>query len=88
MTISQPSSSQGSGCAEALPFGPHPLSAASFGRFVYLALAQWRARRRAKADLARLAETGEHLLLDIGLDPKLARQNPAILLDLIVRDRD
>jgi uncharacterized protein YjiS (DUF1127 family) len=87
MTISQPSSSHSSNCAGALPFGLRPSSAASFGRFVHLALVRWRERRRAKADLARLAEAGDHLLRDIGLDPQLAHLDPAALLDQLVRDR-
>ncbi len=87
MTISQPSSSHSSNCAEALPFGARPVSAASFGRFVHLALVRWRARKRAKADLARLAEAGDHLLRDIGLDPTLAQFDPAALLDQLVPDR-
>ena len=84
MTISQPSSNPGSGCA---PAPLRPLSAASFGRLVYLALVRWRARRRAKADLARLTEAGDHLLQDVGLDPNLARQNPAALLERILGER-
>jgi hypothetical protein len=47
----------------------------------------WGERRRAKADLARLAEAGDYLLLDVGLDPKLARENPAALVDQVMRDR-
>lgn len=85
MTISQPSSSAGSSCAEAQP---QPIGAGSFGRFVHLALVRWRERRRAKADLARLAEAGDHLLRDVGLDPTMARQNPAAVLDQITRIRD
>jgi len=84
MTISQPSSSRSSICAEARL---RPFSAASFGGFVHLALARWRERRRAKADLARLAEAGDYLLLDVGLDPKLTRFNPGAVLDQITRDR-
>ena len=87
MTISQPSSSHSSNCAEALPFGLCPSSAASFGRFVHLAFVRWRERRRARADLARLAEGGDHLLRDIGLDPTLARLDPVALLDQIAGDR-
>jgi uncharacterized protein YjiS (DUF1127 family) len=73
MTISQSSLSQGS----------TPL--ASWGRSLRRALACWRERRRAKADLARLAEAGDYLLMDVGLDPTLARDNPAVLLDQIIR---
>ena len=72
MTISQSSSSCVSGCDAG-----RPGSAMSFGRLMFLAVSRWQERKRAKADLARLAEVGDHLLLDIGLDPKLARQSPA-----------
>ncbi|HEV8389846.1 MAG TPA: hypothetical protein VGQ35_08380 [Dongiaceae bacterium] len=78
MTISQPSSSQGT----------RPYAAVSLGRLIRLALTRWRERRRAKIDLARLAEAGDYLLLDVGLDPKLARENPGALLDQITRARD
>jgi uncharacterized protein YjiS (DUF1127 family) len=54
---------------------------------VYRVLVRWRERKRAKADLARLAEAGDHLLLDVGLDPELARQNPVALLDQVTRRR-
>ena len=84
MTISQSSSSQGAGCAEAQL---RPISAASFGRLVYLAFVRWRERRRVAADLARLAEAGDYLLQDIGLDPTLTRQDPAAAVDRITRDR-
>ena len=84
MTISQSSSSQGSSCAEAQL---RPISAASFGRFIYLAFARRRERKRVAADLARLAEAGDYLLADIGLDPKQARQDPETVLDQITRDR-
>jgi hypothetical protein len=50
-------------------------------------VACWRERRRAKADLARLAEAGDYLLRDVGLDPKLARENPAALVDQVMRER-
>ena len=76
MTISQSSLSQGSGLS--------PL--ASWGRSIIRAMSCWRERRRAKADLARLAEAGDYLLLDVGLDPKLARENPAALIDQVMRD--
>ena len=71
MTISQSSLSQGSRLS--------PL--ASWGRSVRRAVACWRERRRARADLARLAEAGDYLLRDVGLDPKLARDNPGALID-------
>lgn len=50
-------------------------------------MACWRERRRAKEDLARLAEAGDYLLRDVGLDPKLARENPDALVDRITRRR-
>jgi uncharacterized protein YjiS (DUF1127 family) len=75
MTISQSSLSQGSGHA----------ALASWGRSLLRAVACWRERRRARADLARLAEAGDYLLRDVGLDPKLARENPAALVDQVMR---
>jgi uncharacterized protein YjiS (DUF1127 family) len=87
MTISQSSSSDSSSRGEARRYAPSAIAAASFVRFAGLALARWRERRRAKADLARLAEAGDYLLLDVGLDPELARRNPAALLDQVARDR-
>ncbi|HEY3148562.1 MAG TPA: hypothetical protein VGJ75_19540 [Dongiaceae bacterium] len=62
-----------------------PGSAASFGRLVFLAVARWRQRQRAKADLKRLAEAGDYLLQDVGLDPKQARENPAATLEKLSR---
>jgi uncharacterized protein YjiS (DUF1127 family) len=58
---------------------------ASWARPIGRALACWRERRRAKADLARLAEAGDYLLRDVGLDPKLARENPGALVDQVIR---
>ena len=75
MTISQSSLSQ----------GPKLSWLASMGRAWQRALACRQERRRAKADLARLAEAGDYLLLDVGLDPKLARDNPAALVDQVMR---
>jgi uncharacterized protein YjiS (DUF1127 family) len=75
MTISQSSLSQGS----------RPAWAASWGRSVRRAVACWRERRRAAADLARLAEAGDYLLRDVGLDPKLARENPGALVEQVLR---
>ena len=85
MTISQPSSNDCSSCVDARP---RVVSAASLVAFVQLALARWRERRRAKADLARLAEAGDYLLRDVGLDPTLTRRNPGAVLDQITRIRD
>lgn len=76
MTFPQSSLSPGSGL---FPLG-------SWGRSLGVALARWRDRRRAKADLARLAEVGDHLLRDVGLDPNMARENPAALLDHVMRN--
>lgn len=75
MTISQSSLSQGSGAAWL----------ASWGRSLRRAVSCWRERRRAKADLARLAEAGDYLLRDVGLDPKLARDNPGALVEQVMR---
>ena len=75
MTISQSSSSQGSGHS----------ALASWGRSWRRAVARWRERRRTTADLARLAEAGDYLLRDVGLDPKLARDNPGALVDQVMR---
>jgi uncharacterized protein YjiS (DUF1127 family) len=76
MTISQSSSNQGS-----------RLRFASWGRSWWRAVVCWRQRRRAKADLARLAEAGDYLLRDVGLDPMIVRQDPAAALERIVRRR-
>ena len=75
MTISQLSSNLGSS----------PAQLASWGRWFGWSLACWRERRRAKADLARLAEAGDYLLLDVGLDPRLARENPGALVEQVMR---
>ena len=75
MTISQSSLSQGSRLS--------PL--ASWVRSLRRAVVCWRERRRAKADLARLAEAGDYLLRDVGLDPKLARENPGALVEQVMR---
>jgi uncharacterized protein YjiS (DUF1127 family) len=83
MTISQSSSNPGSSARSGL----QPASAASFGRLIFLALARWRERRRVKADLARLAEAGDYLLRDVGLDPQEARQDPAAALEQLTRRR-
>jgi uncharacterized protein YjiS (DUF1127 family) len=76
MTISQSCTTQGS----------RRSWAAAWGLSLRRALTGWREHRRVKADLARLAEAGDYLLLDIGLDPKLARENPGALLDQITRE--
>ena len=38
-------------------------------------LARWRSRRRTQAELARLAEVGDYLLRDVGLDPGQTRED-------------
>jgi uncharacterized protein YjiS (DUF1127 family) len=38
-------------------------------------LACWRSRRRTQAELARLAEVGDYLLRDVGLDPDQTRED-------------
>lgn len=76
MTISQPSTSQGSG----------PLRVASLNRIIQ-ALARWRERRHARAELERLAQVGDYLLRDVGLDPRLARMDPSATLERVVRRR-
>ncbi len=75
MTISQSSLSQGSRL--------FPL--ASWGRSLRRTVACWREHHRAKEDLARLAEVGDYLLRDVGLDPKLARENPGALVEQVMR---
>jgi hypothetical protein len=49
------------------------------------ALARRSERRRVAADLHRIAQAGDHLLVDIGLDPKLAREDPAAAVDQVMR---
>lgn len=83
MTISQSSPSCVSG-----PAAFRPGSAMSFGRFIFLAVARWREHRRVTADLARLAEVGDHLLKDIGLDPKLARADGPAAIEAAMLERD
>lgn len=74
MTISQSTS----GCGHA------PSAMAPLGRMIR-PLLRWRKRRRAAADLARLAQVGDYLLRDVGLDPVLVRQNPEAARDRIAR---
>lgn len=83
MTISQSSSNPGCNARAAL----QPVSALSFGRLIFAAVMRWRERRRVKADLARLAEAGDYLLRDVGLDPLLTRQDPAAAAEQITRRR-
>ena len=49
--------------------------------------ARWQERRRAMADLARLAATGDHLMRDIGLDAEVVRDNPAAAANDLIRRR-
>jgi uncharacterized protein YjiS (DUF1127 family) len=70
MTISQSSLSLGS-----KPRGGGGLLAA------LRAICRWQQRRRARAELARLALVGDYLLHDIGIDPKLARMDPSAAAD-------
>jgi uncharacterized protein YjiS (DUF1127 family) len=48
-------------------------------------LARWRRRRRAQAELARLAQVGDYLLRDVGLDPDLARMDVPATLEKLTR---
>jgi uncharacterized protein YjiS (DUF1127 family) len=73
MTISQSCSSQNPGLWLAGAMG------------ALRALARWRERRRAQADLDRLAQVGDYLLRDVGLDPMIIRQNPTAALDRMAR---
>ena len=45
----------------------------------------WQERREARAELARLARVGDHLLRDVGIDPKLARMDPSAAADRFLR---
>lgn len=85
MTISQSSSNCTSsaglvGAGARSPFLAIPL--ALVRRF-----AEWQDRRRAAAELARLAAIGDYLLRDIGLDPGTARSNRAAMLEYLLRRR-
>jgi uncharacterized protein YjiS (DUF1127 family) len=46
---------------------------------------RWQERRRARAELARLAQIGDYLLRDIGIEPELARTNPFAAADRFLR---
>lgn len=74
MTISQSSSSLGSGPR----WG---------GRWLtqIRVLQCWQERRRARAELARLTQVGDYLLRDVGIDPKLARMDPSSAADRLLR---
>jgi uncharacterized protein YjiS (DUF1127 family) len=51
------------------------------------AVARWQRRRSARAELVRLAQAGDHLMRDIGLDPALARANPEAVLERLLEGR-
>jgi uncharacterized protein YjiS (DUF1127 family) len=69
MTISQSCTTQGSE-----PVG-------GFLSRMMQRFARWRAVRRANADLDRLAQVGDYMLRDIGLDPKEPRPDASAILD-------
>jgi uncharacterized protein YjiS (DUF1127 family) len=71
MTISQSSLSLGSGPRR--------------GGGWLAAMRAWRQHRRVRAELARLAQVGDYLLRDVGIDPKLARQDPSSAADRFLR---
>lgn len=48
-------------------------------------LADWRRRRRDEAELARLAQVGDYLLRDVGLDPDLVRRDPSTTTKKLTR---
>ena len=48
-------------------------------------LMRWRRRRRAQAELTRLAQVGDYLLRDVGLDPDLAREDVPATLEKLTR---
>jgi uncharacterized protein YjiS (DUF1127 family) len=74
MTISQSSLSLGSG-----------RRGASGWLAAMRAIGRWRQRRRARAELTRLAQVGDYLLRDVGIDPKLARMDPSAATDRFLR---
>ena len=82
MTISQPSSNQSPSCTGAWTGAAWGVS---WARALAHALAHRCERRRAAADLQRLAAAGDYLLRDVGLDPKLARENPGALVEQVMR---
>jgi uncharacterized protein YjiS (DUF1127 family) len=76
MTISQSSLSLGSGPCRVSRW----LTAIRFIRC-------WQERCQARAELARLAQVGDYLLRDIGIDPKLARTDPSATAEHFLRHR-
>lgn len=40
-------------------------------------MSRWQERRRARAELGRLAQVGDYLLRDVGLDPEIVRKDPS-----------
>jgi uncharacterized protein YjiS (DUF1127 family) len=76
MTISQSSLSQGSGLR----------GTGAWLRAIRI-IGRWRERRRARAEVVRLAQVGDYLLRDVGIDPKLARMNPSAAAERFVERR-
>ena len=74
MTISQSSSSQGSGLRRTV----------LWWRAIRV-IRRWQERRRARVELVRLAQVGDYLLRDIGIDPKLARTDPSATAEHLLR---
>jgi uncharacterized protein YjiS (DUF1127 family) len=74
MTISQSSSSHGS-----------KRSGSLWLSWAAAILMRWHKRRRAAAELARLAQVGDYLLRDVGLDPADVRVDPAAGIDRLTR---
>lgn len=74
MTISQSSSSQGSGLRRTV-----------LRWRAILVIRRWQERRRARVELVRLAQVGDYLLRDIGIDPKLARADPSATAERLLR---
>jgi uncharacterized protein YjiS (DUF1127 family) len=50
-------------------------------------IGRWRERRRARAEVVRLAQVGDYLLRDVGIDPKLARMDPSTTAERFMRRR-
>ncbi|HKP25945.1 MAG TPA: hypothetical protein VJV39_18900 [Dongiaceae bacterium] len=74
MTISQLRSSQGSG---------HRWVGAWLRAI--RTISAWQERRWARAEVLRLAQVGDYLLRDLGIDPKLARKDPSAAAERFLR---